>query len=151
MKYALEHNGFHQRETLWRSQKWTMNHKWALNYNKVGNKEMVFSSMSPYGRSLNSLRLSPKWNHTKDRRKEEKKPVNSTEGLFFSINNSFRHMGEEVKLDIPEEHSLQRRMTRNNEEILPQTLKAQVNKEKKIKKLLNFWIIKGNNFPLCFQ
>lgn len=87
--------------------------------------------MSPYGRSLNSLRLSPKWNHTKDRRKEEKKPVNSTEGLFFSINNSFRHMGEEVKLDIPEEHSLQRRMTRNNEEILPQTLKAQVNKEKK--------------------
>lgn len=40
-------------------------------------------------------------------------------------------MGEEVKLDIPEEHSLQRRMTRNNEEILPQTLKAQVNKEKK--------------------
>lgn len=83
MKYALEHNGFHQRETFWRSQKWTMNHKWALNYNKVGNKEMVFSSMSPYGRSLNSLRLSPMWNHTKDRRKEEKKKLWTQQGVIF--------------------------------------------------------------------
>lgn len=70
---------------------------------------------------------------------KKKQNVNSTKGLFFSINNSFWHSGEEVKLDIPEEHSLQRRMTRNNEEILPQTLYPaewrQVNKEK-IKKLL---------------
>lgn len=84
MKYALEHNGFHQRETFWRSQKWTMNHKWALNYNKVGNKEMVFSSMSPYGRSLNSLRLLPMWNHTKDRRKEEKKKLWTQQRGYFS-------------------------------------------------------------------
>lgn len=41
--------------------------------------------------------------------------------LFFSINNSFRHIGEHVKLDIPRENGVQRRMTRNNEEILPQT------------------------------
>ena len=56
------------------------------------------------------------------KKKEKKPPAYSTEGLFFSINNSFWHIGEEVKLDIPEEHGLQQRMTRNNEEILPQTL-----------------------------
>lgn len=85
----------------------------------------------------------------------EKKTVNSREGLFFSINNSFWHIGEEVKLDIPEEHSLQRRMTRNNEEILPQTLSPaewrHKSTKKKNKKLLNFWFIKGNNFPLYFS
>lgn len=31
--------------------------------------------------------------------------ANSTEGLFFSLNNSLWHIGEEVKLDIPEEQS----------------------------------------------
>lgn len=41
--------------------------------------------------------------------------------LFFSINNSFRHIGDHVKLDSPGENGVQRRMTRNNEEILPQT------------------------------
>lgn len=43
-------------------------------------------------------------------------------GLFFSINNSFWRTGEGVKLDILGERGLQQRMTRNNEEILPQTL-----------------------------
>lgn len=42
-------------------------------------------------------------------------------GLFFSINNSFRHIGERVKLDISGENGVQRRVTRNNEEILPRT------------------------------
>lgn len=65
-----------------------------------------------------------------------KKTVNSTEGLFFSINNSFWHIVEEVKLDIPEEHSLQQRMTRNNEEILPQTLSPAEWRHKSTKKTL---------------
>lgn len=103
----------------------------------------------------NSLRLSPMWNQTVSKKRKEKKTAYSTEGLFFSINNSFWHIGEEVKLDIPEEHGLQQRMTRNNEEILPQTLSPaewrHESTKKKIKKLLSPWFIKGNNFPLCLQ
>ena len=64
------------------------------------------------------------------------KKRNSTEGLFFSINNSFWHIREEVKLDIPEEHSLQQRMTRNNEDILPQTLSPAEWRHKSTKKKL---------------
>lgn len=76
----------------------------------------------------NSLRLSPmrSLNMKKKKKKKKKEEKNSTEGLFFSINNSLWPTREEVKLDIPEEHSLQQRMTRNNEEILPQTLSPQL-------------------------
>lgn len=71
-------------------------------------------------------------------------------GLFFSINNSFCRTGEGVKLDILEECVLQRRMTRNNEEILPQTLSPaewRTSQQRKIKKLLNLGFIRGNNSP----
>lgn len=57
-------------------------------------------------------------------------------GLFFSINNSFCRTGEGVKLDIPEERRLQQRMTRNNEEILPQTLSPAEWRHKSTKKKL---------------
>lgn len=63
------------------------------------------------------------FNHVESNHEGKKKRLQiQHRGLFFSINNSFWHIGEEVKLDIPEEHGLQQRMTRNNEEILPQTL-----------------------------
>lgn len=71
-------------------------------------------------------------------------------GLFFSINNSFCRTGEGVKLDILEERGLQQRMTRNNEEILPQTLSPaewRTSQQRKIKKLLNSGFIRGNNSP----
>lgn len=48
--------------------------------------------------------------YKKRRRKE------STEGLFFSISDSFQHIGEEVKLDIPKEIGLHQKKTRNNED-----------------------------------
>lgn len=84
------------------------------------------------------MRLSPMWNETI----KKKKTVNPTEGLFFTINNSSWHIGEEVKLDIPEKHSLQQRMTRNNEEILPQTLSpAEWRHKSTMKKLRRSWIL----------
>lgn len=58
-------------------------------------------------------------NQTMRGKKKKNKSESNTQGLFFSINNSFWRIGEAVKLDIPKEHRLQRRMTRNNEEILP--------------------------------
>lgn len=76
-------------------------------------------------------------------------------GLFFTINNSFWHIGEEVKLGIPQEHSLQRRMTRNNEEILPQTLHPaewrQVNKEKKLRSCWIFHLSREITFLFIFN
>lgn len=53
-------------------------------------------------------------------------------------------------MDILEERGLQQRMTRNNEEILPQTLSAaewRTSQQRKIKKLLNTGFIRGNNSP----
>lgn len=78
----------------------------------------------------------------KNKRREGKK-----RWLFFSINNSFRHIGEHVKLDIPGENRVQRRMTRNNEEILPQTpspadwMQESTHKKKDMR---NFDLSRGN-------
>lgn len=50
-------------------------------------------------------------------KKKKEKRINR--GLFFSINRSFRHIGEKVKLDIPKAIGLHQKMTRNNEDISP--------------------------------
>lgn len=91
----------------------------------------------------------PEGKNRKKKRKEGGCKYNRR-GLFFSINNSFCRTGEGVKLDILEERSLQQRMTRNNEEILPQTLSPaewRTSQQRKIKKLLNTGFIRGNNSP----
>lgn len=68
-------------------------------------------------------------------------------GLFFSINNSFCHNLQKVKWDIPEERCLHRRMTRNNEEILPPTPSpaewSQKSTKKEKKKLVEFFMYQG--------
>lgn len=115
---------------------------------------MMLFSMPPYGYSLTAWDFQPY--KIKPWGKKKKKTVNPTEGLFFSINNSFWHIGEEVKLDIPEERSLQRRMTRNNEEILPQTLSPAEwrHKSTKKKKLRSCWIFdlsRGITFLFSFN
>ena len=108
--------------------------EWEKNKKK---KEMMLFNMYPYGYYLTAWDFCP----CEIKPRQEKKTVNSTEGLFFSINNSFWHIGEEVKLDIPEEHNLQWRMTRNNEEILPQTLSPAEWRHKSTKKKLgSCWI-----------
>lgn len=132
MKYAFKtsQHTVHQRVRSLLTQRERMKsmmNEWTVNYNTRGNKrgkkEEKEKTMMRYGSHLylcSPAALSPLWHQTTRKKKGE--VANSTQGLFFSINNSFWHIGEGVKLDILEEHSLQQRMTRNNEEILPQTL-----------------------------
>lgn len=137
MKYAFKtpQHTVHQRVRSLLTQKERMKsmmNEWTVNYNTRGNKRgekeerkktmMHYSShlylCSPTAWDFHPCDIKPRGKKLK----KEREVANSTQGLFFSINNSFWHIGEGVKLDILEEHSLQQRMTRNNEEILPQTL-----------------------------
>lgn len=123
--------------------------KWTFNYHRGGYKRRKRREVAHQHASLTAFTLM------RSHHEEKQKYGNFNKGLFFSINSWFWLNGEDVRLDIPERHSLQQRMTGNNEEILPQTLSpAERSHEwikKKIKKLLNCGIIKVNNFPFNFE
>lgn len=87
MKYKLKHSGLHQIETSVAKVKDEQNEKLVTTKKEIKETKELCSA-SPYGHSLNSLRLSPMWNQTVRKEKEEegekKKRVRIRQRGYFS-------------------------------------------------------------------